>query len=127
MRTLLSLLVFGAFAACATEDPAPVPVPEPAVSNLAQASTEAPASADDAAGEDAGGEDICGLLPCEGPCSLACDYAALIEQYVPPGTCASFYCHLTDGRPFAIDGCRPEAEEEGGSPRKHSASDGDAG
>ncbi|MBA3459401.1 MAG: hypothetical protein H0T46_05535 [Deltaproteobacteria bacterium] len=127
MRTLLSLLAFGALAACAVEDPAPAPEPAVAVSDLAQASTRAPASADDAAGEDGGNEDVCGLLPCDGPCSLACDYEALIEQYVPPGTCASFYCHLTDGRPFSLDGCRAEENVEAASRRKHSASDGAGG
>ena len=124
MRTLLSMLAVGALSACAVEESAPPPEPEAPVSDLAQASTGAPASADDAADAD---EDICGLLPCDGPCSLACDYNALIEQYVQPGTCASFYCHLTDGRPFSLDGCRDEENFESAHRRMRSASDGDGG
>jgi hypothetical protein len=122
MRTHLSLLAFGVLTACAVEeDSATPPEPQTAVSDLAQA------SADDAAGADEGDENICGLLPCEGPCSLACDYKALLEQYVLPGTCASFYCHLTDGRPFGLDGCRPEENFEAASQRMRSASDGAGG
>jgi hypothetical protein len=124
MRLLLSLLAAGALAACAVDDPAAPPQPEATVSDLAQASTGAPASAADVAGE---AEDICGLLPCDGQCSLACDYNALLEQYVQPGTCASFYCHLEDGRPFSVDGCRPEENVEGANRRKRSASDAAGG
>lgn len=50
------------------------------------------------------GEDICALLPPDGPCSLACDYEALAELG-PEGACVSYYCELTDGRPFALSAC----------------------
>ncbi len=52
-----------------------------------------------------GSDDLCELLPCDGPCSLACDHDALVEQYVPDGTCASFVCELTDGRTVVLDAC----------------------
>lgn len=126
MRTLLSVLAVGVLAACAVDDPAAPLEPEPAVSDLAQTSTGALASADDAEGGH-DGENLCDLLPCEGPCSLACDYKSLLEQYVQPGTCVSFYCQLTDGRPFSLDGCRPEENLEAASQRKRSASDGAGG
>ncbi len=125
MRSLLSSLAIVVLAACAADDTPAPPEPESAVGDLAQASTGAPASADDAGEED--GENICDLLPCDGPCSLACDYDALIEQYVLPGTCASFYCHLTDGRPFSLDGCRDEENAEGASPLRSVASAGAGG
>ena len=54
---------------------------------------------------------VCDLLPCEGPCSLACDREALIDQYVPAGFCISFFCELTDGRVMVLDACHPPDEE----------------
>lgn len=51
------------------------------------------------------GDDICEHLPCDGACSLACDYDALVDQYVPPNTCASFVCELDDGRTIGLDAC----------------------
>ena len=53
---------------------------------------------------------ICDALPCDGPCSLACDREELVTEYVPAGTCISFYCELTDGRPFVLDACHPPDE-----------------
>jgi hypothetical protein len=53
---------------------------------------------------------VCDVLPCDGPCSLACDKDDLVDQYVPPGTCVSFYCELTDGRVLVLDACHaPDA------------------
>lgn len=52
-------------------------------------------------------EEICGLLPCDGPCSLACDSEALIAEYVPSGTCVVFSCKLTDGRSISVHACDP--------------------
>jgi hypothetical protein len=49
--------------------------------------------------------DICGLLPPDGPCALACDEDALAEQYVPAGACAAFACTLTDGTEIAVHAC----------------------
>ena len=54
---------------------------------------------------------VCDVLPCDGPCSLACDRDALIEQYVPKGFCIHFFCELTDGRLIVLDACRPPDEE----------------
>ena len=50
-------------------------------------------------------DDICGRLPADGPCSLACDPDALGEQYVPKGACAAFSCTLTDGTQIAVHAC----------------------
>jgi hypothetical protein len=50
-------------------------------------------------------DDICGLLPPDGPCALACDPDALAEQYVPAGACAAFLCTLTDGTQIAVHAC----------------------
>jgi len=51
--------------------------------------------------------DVCSLLPCDGACSLACDYDALVDQYVPKGSCVTFVCELTDGRKIIVDACHP--------------------
>lgn len=51
--------------------------------------------------------EICGLLPPDGACSLACDPEALSEQYVPPGVCVAFVCTLTDGRSINVHACHP--------------------
>jgi hypothetical protein len=54
---------------------------------------------------------VCDVLPCDGPCSLACDRDALIEQYVPAGFCISFFCELTDGRILVLDACHAPDEQ----------------
>lgn len=59
------------------------------------------------AGMDADDDDVCALLPACGPCSVACDAAALAD-YIPPGTCAAFVCELTDGRRMTFHACHPE-------------------
>jgi len=51
--------------------------------------------------------DICTLLPTEGACAHACDPDALAD-FVPPGTCASFMCPLTDGTTYHTGACNPE-------------------
>jgi len=78
-------------------DEEPETDPVVVVSDVAQPSTSALAEP----GEPA---DICGLLPCDGPCSAACDYEAL-AQYVPNGTCVTFLCDLADGRTVAVHAC----------------------
>ncbi len=50
--------------------------------------------------------DICGVLPVDGPCSHACDFATL-SSFVPAGTCAVFRCDLVDGRTISVHACRP--------------------
>ena len=54
---------------------------------------------------------VCDVLPCDGPCSLACDRDALIDQYVPAGFCIHFFCELTDGRLIVLDVCHAPEEE----------------
>jgi hypothetical protein len=49
---------------------------------------------------------ICDVLPQDGPCSHACDFATL-SSFVPAGTCAVFHCDLLDGREISIHACRP--------------------
>ena len=58
-------------------------------------------------GDDDEADDICGLLPADGPCALACDEGALADTYVPRGTCAAFACTLTDGRTVIVHACHP--------------------
>jgi len=41
-----------------------------------------------------------------GACSLACNVDALIEQFVPAGTCVLFTCELIDGNTLSIGGCK---------------------
>lgn len=41
----------------------------------------------------------------EGPCSLLCDPDALIENYVPKGTCVHFLCTLRDGTRRNVGAC----------------------
>jgi hypothetical protein len=51
--------------------------------------------------------DVCDLLAdCDGACSVACDWEALVE-YVPPGTCVAFICDLVDGRKVSFHACHP--------------------
>ena len=50
--------------------------------------------------------EVCDMLPLEGPCSRACDNAAL-QEYVPSGTCAVFRCELLDGREISVHACNP--------------------
>ena len=52
-------------------------------------------------------EDICSLLPAEGPCELACDQAALIDEFVPAGVCIQYECPLRDGRSISVSACNP--------------------
>ena len=53
-----------------------------------------------------GDPDVCSLLPDEGPCALACDPDALIEAYVPAGSCVAFACTLDNGQEIAVHACR---------------------
>lgn len=41
----------------------------------------------------------------EGACALACDADAVIEQYVPEGTCTIFECPHADGSSIRTGGC----------------------
>lgn len=52
------------------------------------------------------GANICQMLPADGPCSLACDPAALAEKYIEVNTCVMFSCTLTDGQEIHVGGCR---------------------
>lgn len=51
--------------------------------------------------------DFCAELPSEGPCSLACDPDAMIDQYVPQGQCVTYRCELASGQVFRTGGCNP--------------------
>ncbi len=89
--------------ACVQGDEITVDEPEPGI-----VEASAVAQLDNAATMELGqptDEDVCGLLPCDGPCSLACDYDALVAEYVPSGTCVVFSCELTDGRTFGLHAC----------------------
>jgi hypothetical protein len=47
----------------------------------------------------------CKLLPADdGACAHACDPDAL-KAFIPPNTCASFACTLTDGSTLIAGGC----------------------
>lgn len=50
-------------------------------------------------------DDYCAQLPADGACSLACDPEALVEQYVPKGTCVLITCTLDTGETFNTGGC----------------------
>ena len=81
---LLTVAVLGLAAAASCvqspDDPTVGTDPTPvAVADLAQASALSLDSDDPH-------EDVCDVLPCDGPCSMACDYQGLLEQYVPVGT-----------------------------------------
>lgn len=41
-----------------------------------------------------------------GACSIACNTDAVIDQYVPAGTCVVFECDLVDGGTLQIGGCK---------------------
>lgn len=49
--------------------------------------------------------DVCTLLPDDdGACTLACDPDAL-AAFIPAGTCVTFSCTLTNGKPYRTGGC----------------------
>lgn len=50
---------------------------------------------------------ICEHLPETGPCALLCDRDALVDQYVPAGSCAVFSCELGDGQTINFHACDP--------------------
>lgn len=56
--------------------------------------------------EKMGEPDECGIVPDSELCAIACDQQALLEAYVQPGTCAVYECHLADGSPINVGGCR---------------------
>jgi hypothetical protein len=96
---LCRLALVAAICSCVDGEEVVPPEEPPNVEESAIVSSEdAPPPAED---------DICGLLPDDGPCALACDDAALAEQYVPEGTCAAFACVLTDGRRIIVHACHP--------------------
>ncbi len=51
--------------------------------------------------------DVCDVLPIDGACSYACDFA-MLASFVPAGTCAVFRCELLDGRTVSVHACRPD-------------------
>ncbi len=95
---ILAVLIFGS--ACATDEG---DAQQPAISIDVPAIDETYAI--DLADDSEAPTDICGLLPPDGPCALACDEEALAEQYVPAGACAAFSCTLTDGTQIAVHAC----------------------
>lgn len=49
--------------------------------------------------------EVCALLPDgDGACTHACDPDAL-AAFIPQGTCVTFSCTLTNGRPYRTGGC----------------------
>lgn len=48
----------------------------------------------------------CEPMSDEGPCSLVCDRDALLDQYVPAGTCIHFACTAHDGTRHHLGACR---------------------
>jgi len=42
----------------------------------------------------------------DGPCALICDPDALLEHYVPAGTCIHFVCTTRDGARHHMGACR---------------------
>src|SRR5678816_4000176 len=94
-----ALVVALAGSSCVAADDAAIAGPSPSDQESADV-TEAfasPPNADD---------EVCGLLPDDGPCALACDMDALVDQYVPAGTCVAFGCTLDDGREISVHACR---------------------
>ena len=97
IRLVLVALLSGS--ACAdVEEPPDQGPDEPDPGDPAQEVTAAQLSV--------GPGEVCDMLPPEGPCSRACDHAAL-EEYVPSGTCAVFRCELLDGREISVHACHP--------------------
>jgi hypothetical protein len=105
MRKLLYIVMVTACAACAEQVDAPIgeidgmsppPVEQEDAEELGRQRTYY-------ADQDAS----CAQLPNDGSaCAHACDQAAL-EQFIPPGTCATFECPLPDGTVMRVGGCRP--------------------
>jgi hypothetical protein len=47
----------------------------------------------------------CNVIETDGPCALACTPDALLEEFVPEGTCIIYDCTLEDGSPLRVGGC----------------------
>jgi len=102
---LLATILATGCVATATDDTTGMPQDDqarPALAPVATAPADQPATVIKAYAKN---ETVCDLLPQTGPCSLACDPQALIDQYVVSGTCVTFTCHLTDGQVFNAGGC----------------------
>jgi hypothetical protein len=104
MRKLLSMI---AFTAC-TEAADPLLVDD-GIPSANKPTHDDPA---DVLGEDlslavaAESSPSCAMLPDDGSaCAHACDPDAL-QGFIPPGTCATFECELTDGTVIRVGGCR---------------------
>ena len=96
---MFSLLACVAAAACTGDISGTSPAPDAAVPESPTAPvssfTRAPAAL----------PDDCALLPKDGACALACNPDALAQQYLPPNTCATFACPLSDGRTKLVGVC----------------------
>jgi hypothetical protein len=93
-----SLVVAVCVASCATADIAPPDAQPPSKDESADVTLTVAGPPGD--------PDVCSLLPDEGPCALACDPDALIETYVPAGSCVAFACTLDNGQEIAVHACR---------------------
>jgi hypothetical protein len=53
--------------------------------------------------------DVCAqLADTEGPCALACDPDASVEDWVPAHTCVALVCPLTGGSHVTLHACRDD-------------------
>ena len=51
-------------------------------------------------------DERCEPMAEEGACALVCDPDALLERYVPEGTCIHFVCPTADGERHHMGACR---------------------
>jgi hypothetical protein len=89
-------LMFAALAACA-DDAVPDEPDVPDNPNIADPETDATLYSGT----------LCEISPQtnQGPCLLACDPEALVDQWVPEGTCVAFECPLANGTTIRVGGC----------------------
>lgn len=100
-RSLTAMLVGAALSGC-TDEVSNVRSPLP-IDDIVQDANVDVAMEHDVASADR--TETCEPAADEGPCSLLCDPDALIETYVPEGTCVHFLCTLRDGTRRSIGAC----------------------
>lgn len=105
MLKLIALLTILSTAACTTEDGETGDEGLAETGAIEGAIDTTPTSERTQTARGVSGDDLCAHLPTEGPCSLACDPEAMIEQYVPAGTCVLFGCTLDTGETYNTGGC----------------------
>ena len=100
------MLVGAALAGCAGEPPNTDELAERPSDPIQIAMSDASNEAADVDARVLAEDARCEPMADDGPCSLVCDPDALVEHYVPSGTCIHFVCTARDGSSHHLGACR---------------------